>query len=159
MDGETRQILENELVALTGKFGRMEPESQEFRETARAISEIASKINESYKVEYDYDVRTCASERETELKKKELNSKKELEEKELEFKQKELEARIAEDKAKRRTNVGIEIFKGAIESLAIVLPLKVYTNIVKQDYVYQAKGIMPGSVSRHLFNFIKIKKR
>lgn len=159
MEGETRQILEDELVKLTAKFGQMNPESQEFRETAKAISELGSKINESWKNEYDYDQRTCASEREIAFRKEELESKNELAKQELEFKNRELDAKIAEDKAKRRSNVGVELLKGAIEGLAIVLPLKVYTKVLQQDYLYQAKGVMPGSVSKHLFNFIKIKKR
>lgn len=158
MDGEVRKTLEQELVSLTEKLGKMKPESPEFRETAKAIAEIGDKINASLKIEYDYDAKVCSDERDNALKKEELDSKNELALKELEFKNRELDARIAEDKAKRRTNIFVEGGKMVVETLGVILPLKAYAKFLEQGYLFEQKGIVTSATFKNLLRFIKPKK-
>lgn len=151
MEQETRARLEKELVRLTDDLSKMKSDSDEFRNQAEAINKIADKINESLKVELDYDQKVCSSEREDKIKR-------ELGEAELAFKQRELDAKIADEKAKRRNNLIVEGTKAGVEICGIVIPLKFYAKFLEQGYLFEKQGIVTSATFKNLLRFIKPKK-
>ena len=151
MEQESREVLESKLVELTAKLENMKPESEEFKSTVSAINTLATKINESLKIELDYDEKVCSNQRED-------KTKRELGEAELAFKQRELDTKIADEKAKRRTNLISDGFKGVIEIGSVVIPLHWYGKFLTQGYLFEQKNIVSSPTFKNLLRFIKPKK-
>lgn len=151
MEQDTRERLEKEVVRLTDGLSKMNPESDEFRNQVEAINKISDKVNESLKIDLDNDYRVCSSERED-------KTKRELGEAELAFKQRELDAKIADEKAKRRNNLIVEGTKAGVEICGIVIPLKFYAKFLEQGYLFEKQGIVTSATFKNLLRFMKPKK-
>lgn len=151
MEQNSREILENQLVELTKSLEGMDPGSEEFGKTVTAINVLATKINESLKTELEYDQKVCASEREEQ-------TKRELSQAELDFKQRELDAKIADEKARRRSNLIGEGIKGGVELCGIIIPLKFYAKFLEQGYLFEKKNIVSSVTFKNFLRFLKPRK-
>lgn len=151
MDRKEREVLQNKVMELTESLSKLKPGTDEFKDTVKAINEISSKVNESLKIEYDYDERVCSSEREVALKKEQYEA-------ELAFKKEELEARKADEKAKRHTNLIVEGKNAGVEIFGIVFPLACYWKFMKEGFKFEQTNIVSSQTFRNLLRFIKPKK-
>lgn len=151
MDQNEREVLQKKVVELTESLKDLKPGTDEWNSTVRAINEIASKVNESLKIELDYDEKVCSSERETALKKEQFES-------ELAFKREELEQRTKDEKAKRRNNMIIEGKNAGVEIFGIVFPLACYWKFMQEGFKFETTNIVSSQTFRNLLRFIKPKK-
>ena len=148
MEQNSRETLEQKVVELTCKLSNMAPESEEYKATVNAINVLATKVNDSLKIDVDNDRETCRLEREN-------RTKKELGEAELAFKREELNAKIADEKARRRKDLIAEGIKGGVEICGIVIPLKFYAKFLEQGYLFETEGIVRSATFKGLLRFIR----
>lgn len=151
MDQKEREKLQSKVVELTESLSNLKPGTEEFDSTVKAIHEIGSKVNESLKIECDYDEKVCASEREVALKKEQFEA-------EMAFKKEDLEARKADEKARRRNNLIVEGKNAGVEIFGIVFPLACYWKFMKEGFKFEQTNIVSSATLRNLLRFIKPKK-
>ena len=151
MEQTSREVLETKLVELTSSLENFSPESDEYKSIVSTINVLATKINESLKTELEYDQKVCSSERED-------ITKRELGQAELAFKQRELDAKIADEKAKRRSNLISDGIKGGVELCGIIIPLKFYAKFLEQGYLFEKKNIVSSVTFKNFLRFLKPRK-
>ena len=151
MEQESRKILEEKVVELTCSLENLSPDSEEYKATVSAITVLATKVNESLKIDSDNDRETCHLEREN-------RTKRELGEAELAFKQRELDAKIADEKAKRRKDLISDGIKGGVEIAGIVIPLKWYAKFLEQGYKFEKHNIVSSVTFKNFLRFLKPRR-
>lgn len=151
MNQESREVLEEKVKELTVKMSELEPGSKEFESTVKAINDLAARVNDSLRIDLDYDEKVCSSEREVALKKEQF-------EQEMAFKKTELEARISDEKARRNNSLIIEGGKAFVEIFGVVVPLAAYWEFMKAGFKFEQTNIVSSATFRNLLRFVKPRK-
>lgn len=158
MDQTEREVIQRKVVELTESLRNFDPGSKEFENTVKAITDLASKVNDSLKIDLEDDYRVCSAERADKLKEREIEAKIEHDNRELDLKERDLECRVADEKARRRTNLIIEGGKAFVEICGIVIPLKCYYEFMKMGFNFEKTNIISSQTFRNLLRFIKPRK-
>lgn len=151
MEQVSREVLETQLVEMTKNLEKLSPDSDEYKNTVSAINVLATKVNESLKIDTDNDRETCHLERED-------KTKLELGKAELAFKEKELEAKIADEKARRRKDLISDGIKGGVELCGIIIPLKWYAKFLEQGYKFETQNIVSSVTFKNFLRFLKPRR-
>ena len=146
MDDEQLQQEQEKVIELLESLKDTDPGTDKWKDTVNAINVLQTKINESRRNLYDYDVKTIANEKEDARFKEEMKLKKE-----------ELAAKIEDEKCKRRNNLIVEGTKAGVSFLGIVIPLKFYAAFLEQGYKFETKNIVSSVTFKNFLRFIKPK--